>query len=383
MPLSYHEMVAQAKRQIREISTTDLATTSPGRVLIDIREPVEFAAGTIPGAALVPRGLLAGAIARLAPDSATEIVLLCAVGNRSALAAKELQDMGYRNVASLAGGYGRWLAEGRATVLPEVGDEFAVRYARHLVLPGIGPEGQAKLRSARVLLVGAGGLGSPVALYLGAAGVGLLRIVDDDLVDLGNLQRQIAHDTDRIGVAKAESAAISVHRLNPEVRVEAHPIRLAAANVLELAEGVDLIVDAADNFPTRYLLNDAALRLRVPVVHGSVFRWEGRVTVFAPYEGPCHRCLYPLPPPPELAPDCAVAGVLGAQTGVVGSLLAVEAVKLITGAGIPLVGRLQIHDALTQEVTTVRITRDPGCAACSDQDHPPALVDYDAACRPR
>ena len=379
MTLGYHELVALAKREIREITPAALAQHTGDVLVVDIREAVELASGTIPGAVPVPRGVLTGAIGRLAPEQTTPIVLLCSAGNRSALAAKELQDMGYRNVASLAGGFTRWRAEGGASV---DGDGDAVRYARHLTLPGIGADGQARLRSARVVVVGAGGLGSPVAMYLAAAGVGTLRIVDDDVVAISNLQRQIVHDTERIGVGKAASAAATIHRLNPGVVAEPVDIRLVAANALEVLGGCDVIVDATDTFPTRYLINDAALHLGVPVVHASVYRWEGQVTVLAPFSGPCYRCLFPAPPPPDLAPDCAVAGVLGAEVGVIGSLQAVEVVKFITGAGEPLIGRLLLHDALTQETVMMRVDRDPACPACGDPGRLPPLVDYDAACRP-
>lgn len=378
MTAGYHDLVARAKREIREIGPADLADRPV--VVVDIREPIEVASGTLPGAIPVPRGVLTGAIDRLVPDRSTPIVLVCSVGNRSALAAKELQDMGYRDVASLAGGIARWRAEGRGAVAG--GGNEAIRYARHLALPGIGAKGQERLRSARVVVVGAGGLGSPVVMYLAAAGIGVLKIVDDDIVEMSNLQRQVAHDTDRVGLGKAASAATTIQRLNPDVVVEPMDARLSAANALEALGGYDVIVDATDAFPTRYLINDTALHLGVPVVHASVYRWEGQVTVFAPYLGPCYRCLFPSPPAPDLALDCSVTGVLGAQVGVIGSLQAVEVVKLITGAGEPLIGRLLLHDALTQEAATLRVARDPACPSCGDPGRLPRLVDYDAACRP-
>ncbi|MBI5157758.1 MAG: molybdopterin-synthase adenylyltransferase MoeB [Acidimicrobiia bacterium] len=382
MPLSYHDLVAQAKREIREVSVDDLASrTADPPLIVDVREPQEFATGTIAGAVLIPRGVLAGTIVRVAPDPATEIVLLCSHGNRSALAAKELQDLGYRAVASLAGGFTAWRASGREGVLP--GDEAAARYARHLVLPGVGAAGQRRLGAARVLVVGAGGLGSPVALYLAAAGVGTIGIVDDDVVDLSNLQRQVLHTTAAVGTPKVASAARTLAALNPEVEVVTHPQHLEAATVIATLMGYDLVVDGSDNFPTRYLINDAALRLRIPVVHGSLFRWEGQCTVIDPYRGPCYRCLFPLPPPPDLAPDCAEAGVFGAVAGVVGSIMAVEVAKLILGIGEPLIGRLMVFDGLSGRVDDLLVRRDPACPACGDEDRPPILVDYDASCRAR
>jgi len=381
MPLSYHELVAQAKREIREVSVDDLAARPSQPLIVDVREPQEFAAGTIAGAVLIPRGVLASTIARVAPDPATEIVLLCSHGNRSALAAKELQDLGYQNVASLAGGMTTWRASGHGTVLPA--DESAARYARHLVLPGVGAAGQRRLDAARVLVVGAGGLGSPVALYLAAAGIGTIGIVDDDVVDLSNLQRQVLHTTDSVGTPKVASALRTLAALNPEVAVVEHPQRLDASCAIALMSGYDVVVDGSDNFPTRYLLNDAALHLRVPVVHGSVFRWEGQCTVIDPYRGPCYRCLFPQPPPPDLAPDCEQAGVFGAVAGVIGSVMATETAKLILGIGEPLVGRLMVFDGESGRTEDLLVRRDPACPACADEGRPPALIDYDDSCLPR
>jgi molybdopterin/thiamine biosynthesis adenylyltransferase/rhodanese-related sulfurtransferase len=383
MPLSYRELVAKARAEIREVSVDALAgSTDRPPVVVDIREVGEFVGGVIPGALLVPRGKLEGAIAEMAPDPATEIVLYCAVGDRSALAAKALETMGYRNVASLAGGITQWRRLGHPIVMPEgLPTDQKARYARHLVLREIGEAGQQRLLGARVLLIGAGGLGSPVALYLAAAGIGTLGIVDPDVVDLTNLQRQVLYDSTRVGTLKVESAGDALRRLNDDVEVIGHAEAIQAGNAIRLMEGYDVVVDGADNFPTRYLLNDASLHLRIPVVHGSIFRWEGQVTVFDPYRGPCYRCLFPEPPPPELAPNCAEAGVLGALPGVIGSIQAVEAVKLILGVGEPLTGRLLTYDALAEEFITLRLERDPACPACSDESMPPVLVDYDDACR--
>ena len=383
MSLSYGEAVARAKTLIREVTPAEVAARlDQPPVILDVREPDEVRLGTIPGAVLLPLGLVESGVSTAVPDREAEVVVICAAGNRSALAALAMQEMGYRRVSSMAGGVWLWRQEGRPWESPEgVTDDWRARYARHLVLPGVGEDGQRRLGSARVLVLGAGGLGSPVALYLAAAGVGTIGIADADTVDVSNLQRQVLHDTARIGARKVDSAADSLTRLNPEVRVVRHAVRIVAANVLEVLGGYDVIVDGTDNFPTRYLVNDASLHLRVPVVHGSVFRWEGQVTVFDPYRGPCYRCLFPEPPPPEFAPNCAEAGVLGVLPGVIGSLQATEALKIVLGVGESLSGRLLTYDALGAEFVTLQIARDPACPACADEEHPPALVDYDDACR--
>jgi molybdopterin/thiamine biosynthesis adenylyltransferase/rhodanese-related sulfurtransferase len=385
MTLSYNELVEQIRSHITEVTPAALeerlASASP--VVVDVREMEEFEQGAIPGSRFLPRGVLEGSIAQFVPDQSTEIVLVCAVGNRSALAARSLEEMGYRRVASLAGGFARWKAEGRSWETPRTLDGAQrARYSRHILLPEVGEEGQQRLLSSRVLLIGVGGLGSPAALYLAAAGVGTLGIVDFDRVDATNLQRQILHNLDRVGRRKTDSAAETIRRLNPDVVVEPYPERLSSANVLEIMSGYDVVVDGADNFPTRYLVNDASLHLRVPVVHGSIFRFEGQATVFAPYEGPCYRCLFPEPPPPELAPSCAEAGVLGVLPGIIGSIEAMEAIKLLLGIGDSLTGRLLTYDSLTEEFRTLRLRRNPECPACGDEARLPVLVDYDDACRP-
>ncbi len=384
MTLSYRDLVARAKREIREVDGPALEERLADRpVIVDVREADEFEQGAIPGARLIPRGVLEGNIGAAVPDPATEVVLYCAGGARSALAAKALQDMGYGNVASLAGGFGQWKSQGRPWEVPKaLSNDQRARYSRHIMLPEVGEEGQARLLESRVLLIGAGGLGSPAALYLAAAGVGTLGIVDFDVVDATNLQRQILHNVDRIGQLKVESAREALGALNPDVKIEPYSQRLSADNVLDLMGDYDVVVDGADNFPTRYLVNDASLHLRVPVVHGSIFRFEGQISVFAPYDGPCYRCLFPEPPPPELAPSCAEAGVLGVLPGIVGSLEAMEAIKLLLGIGEPLVGRLLTYDALTEEFRTLNLRRDPSCPACGDEDHPPKLVEYDELCTP-
>jgi molybdopterin/thiamine biosynthesis adenylyltransferase/rhodanese-related sulfurtransferase len=352
-------------------------------VLVDVREPAEFEEGVIEGALLVPRGSLEEKIGELIPDRSTEVVIYCAAGARSALGALTMMGMGYKNVSSLAGGFVRWQMEGRGGEQPSplTSDQHG-RYSRHLLLPEVGVEGQVKLLQSKVLLIGAGGLGSPAALYLAAAGVGTLGIVDNDVVDASNLQRQILHNLLTLGRPKVESAREALAALNPDAKVVAYDERLTVDNVIEIMKGYDVVVDGGDNFPTRYLVNDASLHLRVPVVHGSIFRFDGQVTVFDPYHGPCYRCLFPEPPPPELAPSCAEAGVLGVLPGVIGSIQATEAIKLLLGIGESLVGRLLTYDALTQEFLTLNIRRDPNCPACADEDAPPRLVQYDEACRP-
>lgn len=367
----YRRMLLAARERITEVNPDDASLDSS--VVVDVREPHELEVGALPGAHAVPWRDLAERIAELAePD--TPILLYCAVGERSAIAAAVLEDHGYERVTSLAGGIKRWMAEGRPTIsTADLTADQRHRYARHMVLPQVGAKGQKQLMNSRVAIVGAGGLGSPAAMYLAAAGVGTLAIIDDDRVDLSNLQRQILHRTADIGLAKADSGSATIAQLNPEVAVSTHVARLTAENAEELLAGHDLVIDGTDNLPTRYLLNDASLRLRLTVVHGSVFRFEGQVSVFQPYVGPCYRCLFPEPPPPELAPNCAEAGVFGVLPGVIGTMQATEALKLILGIGSPLVGRLMTYDALEQTTHTVRILRDPECPSCKDEKHPPVL----------
>ena len=381
MTQSYRDVVAAARQQIREIDPNDLESRLGEVIVVDVREPDEFEQGAIAGAALVPRGVLESSIPTYVTSPDQEVVLYCSGGARSALAAKTLQDMGYINVWSLEGGFTRWKQEGLAWQTPQsLSSEQRGRYSRHILLSEIGEEGQARLLESKVLIVGAGGLGSPAAIYLAAAGVGTIGIVDFDVVDASNLQRQILHNLDRIGHAKVESARETLSALNPDVKIEPHNVRLSAGNVLDILSGYDVVVDGGDNFPTRYLVNDASLHLRKPVVHGSIFRFEGQVSVFSPYEGPCYRCQYPEPPPPELAPSCAEAGVLGVLPGIIGSIQTVETIKLILGIGETLVGRLLTYDALTEDFMNLNIRRDPSCPACGDESMPPRIVEYDATC---
>ena len=380
---SYRDLVRAANGRISEISPEELESRLADFVVIDVRETGEHEQGALRGARLLPRGILERDIVGVIPDPDQPLVLYCSGGARSALAAVSLMDMGYGHVHSLAGGFDRWKTEGRPWTTGEgLTAEQRDRYSRHVLLQEVGEEGQARLLDSSALLIGAGGLGSPAALYLAAAGVGTIGIVDFDVVDRTNLQRQVLHNLDRVGMAKTESAREAIAALNPDVKVITHNERLGAENALAIMAGYDVVLDGGDNFPTRYLINDASLHLRVPVVHGSIFRFEGQVSVFAPYDGPCYRCLFPQPPPPELAPSCAEAGVLGVLPGIIGSIEAMEVIKLLLGLGEPLVGKLLIYDALDESFDRVTIGRDPGCPACADPDRPPVLVEYDQACRP-
>jgi len=362
------EFIRQVKSQIDEIDPADVQPlVGNGAVIVDVRETEEVEQGKLPGAIHVPRGHLESRIEGSAPDRGQRVVVYCASGNRSALAAKTLRDdLGYTNVASMTGGITLWKDRGYDVETPQTFTaEQRQRYSRHFLLPEIGEDGQRKLLDAKVLLLGAGGLGSPTALYLAAAGVGTLGIVDDDVVDVSNLQRQVIHTTDRVGVPKVESAEESIKAINPDVDVVKYQVRLDASNIMEIIEGYDVIVDGVDNFPTRYLLNDATVRLRIPVVSASILGFDGQLSIFAPYEGPCYRCLYPVPPPAELAPSCGANGVLGVLPGTMGLLQATEVVKLVVGTGETLVGRLLLYEALSATFTELKVRRDPDCPICS------------------
>jgi molybdopterin/thiamine biosynthesis adenylyltransferase/rhodanese-related sulfurtransferase len=385
---AFREIIKQARQRVVEWSPAQVQRILDRRqqndeevVLVDVREKVEWSEGYIPGAVHVPRGYLETRIEEVIPDKAQKVVLYCAGGVRSLMAGATLQQMGYRDVISMAGGFGQWKAAGYAFAAPRALTEAqAKRYSRHVLIPEVGEAGQWKLLDARVLFIGAGGLGSPAAFYLAAAGVGTIGIIDADRVDDSNLQRQILHNTERIGQYKADSARETIKALNPDVNVLTYIERLDETNVRQLVSEYDVIIDGTDNFPTRYLLNDAALLANKPVVHGSVFRFEGQVTVFKPYDGPCYRCLYPEPPPPALAPSCAEAGVLGVLPGIIGILQATEALKLLLGIGDPLVGRLLTYDALAGEFNELRLFRDPKCPACGENAHPADLPTYGDVC---
>jgi sulfur-carrier protein adenylyltransferase/sulfurtransferase len=368
MSMTFAELMRQARADVRELSPgeSELAVESGAR-LIDVRETSEWEEGHIPGAILIPKSYVEQQIEGQVPDRDTPVVLYCAGGVRSLIAGTTLRLMGYTNVASMSGGFQQWKSEGRDWRKPVVlTPAQKQRYSRHLLMPEVGIEGQAKLINSKVLLIGAGGLGAPAMLYLAAAGVGTLGIIDFDVVDMSNLQRQIIHTNDRVGQKKVDSAAETIHALNPETKVITFEEMLGEDNVERIIDGYDVILDGTDTFETRYTLNDAAVRAGIPVVHASVFRFEGQLTVFKPFDGPCYRCLYPTPPPPELAPGCSVAGVLGVVPGTMGILQATEALKLLLEIGEPLIGRLLIYDALDSSFTELKLRRDPHCPACGD-----------------
>jgi molybdopterin/thiamine biosynthesis adenylyltransferase/rhodanese-related sulfurtransferase len=387
------ELIRKAKEQIKELDPREVHDSvqngnGSAPVLVDVREQHEYEESHIPGAVHVPRGHLESRIEGKVGDKSQPVVLYCASGQRSALAAQTLQALlGYDDVASMTGGITLWKDRGFDVETPRALDaDQKNRYSRHVLLPEIGLEGQLKLLDAKVLLLGAGGLGSPTALYLAAAGVGTLGLVDDDVVDVSNLQRQVIHTTDGVGTPKVDSAERAIKDLNPGVNVVKYATRLDASNIMEIIEGYDVIVDGVDNFPTRYLLNDATVRLQIPVVSASILGFDGQLSVFAPYDGPCYRCLYPTPPPAELAPSCGANGVLGVLPGTMGLLQATEVVKLIVGAGDPLIGRLLLYDALAATFTELKVRRDPDCPICSrdpdsiSDDEMGVFPDYEAFC---
>jgi len=383
------ELLRSVKDSISEVDPSEVREQLyNGAVVVDVRESEELNAGKLPGALHVPRGYLESRIEGTVPDRDAHLILYCASGNRSAYAARTLrEDLGYEHVASMTGGITLWKDRGYPVEVPKaLTAEQRDRYSRHLLLPEIGVDGQLKLLDAKVLLLGAGGLGSPAALYLAAAGVGTLGLVDDDTVDLSNLQRQVIHTTDRVGVRKVDSAEESIHAINPDVAVVKHAVRLDATNIMDILPGYDIVIDGLDNFPTRYLLNDASVRLRIPVVSASILGFDGQLSVFKPYDGPCYRCLYPEPPPAELAPSCGANGVLGVLPGTMGLLQATEAMKLILGQGEPLVGRLLLYDALSTSFMELKVRRDPDCPICArdpgsiTDEEMGVFPDYEAFC---
>ena len=383
------ELLRQVKSQIEEVDPSEVnELIHEGATVIDVRETDEYAAGHLPGAKHVPRSYLESRIEGVVPDRSTQVILYCASGNRSAYGARTLtEELGYEHVRSMTGGITLWKDRGYEVDVPRtLTAEQRERYSRHMLVPEIGIEGQQKLLDAKVLLLGAGGLGSPTALYLAAAGVGTLGIVDDDVVDLSNLQRQVIHTTDRIGTPKVDSAEQSIHAINPDVNVVKYQTRIDASNIVEIIKDYDVIVDGVDNFPTRYLLNDATVRLKIPVVSASILGFDGQLSVFKPYEGPCYRCLFREPPPAELAPSCGANGVLGVLPGTMGLLQATEVIKLIVGIGEPAIGRLLLYDALGATLTEVKVHRDPECPICSREPDEIAdeelgvFPDYEAFC---
>lgn len=383
------ELLRNIKSQIHEVDPAAVhEQLGNGAVIVDVRETEEFAVGHLPGARHVPRAYLESRIEGVVNDRDAHVVLYCASGNRSAYAARTLaEDLGYTNVESMTGGITLWKDRGYEVDVPRsLTAEQRDRYSRHILMPEVGTEGQLKLLDARVLLLGAGGLGAPTALYLAAAGIGTLGIVDNDTVDLSNLQRQVIHTQDRVGEPKVDSAEATIANLNSDVKVVKYPVRLDSSNVMEIIEGYDVIVDGLDNFPTRYLINDASVRLRIPVVSASILGFDGQLSVFAPYDGPCYRCLYPTPPPAELAPSCGANGVLGVLPGTMGLLQATEVVKLILEEGEPLIGRLLLYEALGATFTELKVRRDPDCPICSrdpesiTDDEMGVFPDYEAFC---
>jgi len=380
---TFKELIRSVKSGIREVTVAEAREAQEqGAAVVDVREADEWAQGRVPGAIFIPRGFLEQRIEDKVPDKAAEVVLYCAGGTRSAFAARTLAELGYTRVASLVGGFGRWKEAGYPIDVPARGlsAQQQQRYSRHLLVPEVGEAGQQRLLDSKVLLIGAGGLGSPAGLYLAAAGVGTIGIVDSDVVDLSNLQRQVLHTDASVGKPKTESAAATIRALNPDVRVVAHSLRLDASNVLDVIAPYDVIVDGCDNFPTKYLVNDAAVLTKKPVVYGSIYRFEGQASVFKTGEGPCYRCLFPEPTPTELAPSCDEAGVVGVLPGTIGLVQATEAIKLLLGVGRPLIGRLLTYDALEASYREFRVRRDKGCAVCGDAPTITQLEDLQWSC---
>ena len=381
---SFRELLAATKEQIREVDTAEAAQlVQNGSVTLDVREPEEFEQGALVGATHIPRGQLESHIENRIPNRDVPIVAYCAAGTRSAFVAKTLKDLGYTDVVSMDGGFTKWKSEGRPWETPQVLDvRQRNRYQRHLSLPEVGEKGQQKLLEAKVLLLGAGGLGSPAAMYLAAAGVGTIGIIDMDVVDESNLQRQVIHNTERVGQRKVDSARQTITSLNPDIDVVTFDTRLGADNILELLSGWDAVIDGADNFPSRYLLNDASVKLGIPVVHGSIFRFEGQVTIFDPLQGPTYRDYVPVPPPPELAPSCAEAGVLGVLPGVIGSIQALETIKVILNLGDSLRGRILAFDALEMTFREYKLRIDPENQVTYANRDRIEIVEFDDICSP-
>jgi len=382
---TYQDLISAVRKEVKEVSLEELKRRFDAKepyVFLDVREKEEYRAGFIPGAVSIPRGFLEIQVEQRLTDKSAKIVAYCAGGTRSALAAKTLMELGYTNVETANPGFVRWKDLGfPMDTPPQLTDAQRDRYSRHILLPEVGDVGQAKLLKSKVLLLGAGGLGSPAALYLAAAGVGTLGLADADTVDASNLQRQILHATSRVGMPKVASAAKALTDLNPDVKVIGHEERVNSSNVERLFNDYDVIVDGTDNFPTRYLVNDASVFLGKPVVHGSIFRFDGQATTFVPGKGPCYRCLFPEPPPPELAPSCQEAGVLGALPGIIGTIQAIETLKVLLGKGEPLIGRLMLYDALEQRFREVKYAKDPECPACGREPMKQLLPEYtEASC---
>jgi adenylyltransferase/sulfurtransferase len=385
MAKSFQELMAEARKDVPELSAQQvnelLMSNGKSHVIVDVRESDEWRQGHLEGAVPLPRGFLEIKVETAIPDKQTPIIAYCAGGVRSLLAGKILKEMGYQNVTSMTGGYNAWKNGGFKWIQDfQYTPEQLIRNSRHFLLPEVGEDGQAKLLQAKVLMVGAGGLGSPSAYYLAAAGVGTIGIIDNDVVDISNLQRQILHANDRVGMPKVESAQKTLEALNPDVKVIPYQAKLTSENIKEILKDYDLVVDGCDNFPTRYLVNDACVLMGKPNVHGSIFQFEGQATVFYPGKGPCYRCLYPEPPPAEMAPSCAEAGVLGVLPGLIGTIEALEAIKIILGKGDTLVGRLLCFNTLTMEINNLKLQRDPNCPLCGNHPTIHELIDYEEFC---
>jgi molybdopterin/thiamine biosynthesis adenylyltransferase/rhodanese-related sulfurtransferase len=378
---TFKDMIRRVRSEIREVSPAEARERADKAVLVDVREADEWAQGHVPGAVFIPRGFLELRVEEKVPDRAREVILYCAGGTRSALAARALQDLGYERVSSMAGGFGKWKESGFPIEVPRtLTAEQKQRYSRHLLVPEVGEAGQTKLLASKVLLVGAGGLGSPAGLYLAAAGVGTIGLLDSDVVDLSNLQRQILHTNDSVGKPKTESGERTLRALNPDVKVVRHDLRLDSSNIMDVIAPYDVILDGSDNFTTKYLVNDAAVLANKPNVYGSIFRFDGQATTFVPRQGPCYRCLFPEPTPAELAPSCDEAGVLGVLPGMVGLVQATEAIKLVLGRGRTLVGRLLTYDALEMSFHEYKVRRDPKCAVCGDTPTIREVTDLEWSC---
>jgi len=384
MAKTLSQLMEESRKIVTEWNTDQVRSAlgnGNGYALIDVREKDEYRDGHLPGAVSVPRGFLDMRIEEVVPKKDTPVILYCAGGTRSLLAGRTLKEMGYSDVVSMSGGYGAWKGAGNPWVQDrQFTPDQLTRYSRHFILPDVGEAGQAKLLDSKVLLIGAGGLGSPSALYLAAAGVGTLGIVDDDVVDMSNLQRQILHTNERVGTPKVESARAAINALNPDVKVIGYRERISSANVMEIFADYDVIVDGCDNFPTRYLVNDACVMLGKPNVHGSIFQFEGQASVFYPGRGPCYRCLFPEPPPPGAAPSCQEAGVLGVLPGLVGCVQALETIKILLDVGRPLIGRMVYFDTLSMELRIHKLRRDPSCPVCGEQPTVTELIDYEEFC---
>ena len=384
MAKTYKQLMEEARQAIPEVTVDEVKNRmdrGENWTLLDVREREEYREGHLEGAFSLPRGFLEIRVEETVPDKSAPVIAYCAGGVRSLIAARTMKEMGYENVVSMSGGYTAWKNAGHKWVADrQFTPDQITRYARHFTLPEVGEQGQAKLLDGKVLCVGAGGLGSPVAYYLAAAGVGTIGIIDHDVVDMSNLQRQILHTNDRVGMPKVESAQKTLNALNPDVKIIGFNERLSSENVMRIIKDFDVVINGCDNFPTRYLINDACVMAKKPLVDGSIFQFEGQATVFYPGRGPCYRCLFPEPPPPGAAPSCAEAGVLGVLPGLVGCVQALEAMKLILGAGKPLIGRMMHFETLSSEVRVLKLRRDPNCLVCSDHPKITELIDYEEFC---